>query len=32
MTGIGSRYPEPDAQEQQRLQAAKAGLEAEAPR
>ena len=32
LTGIGSRYPEPDAQEQQRLQAARAGLEAEAPR
>jgi PPK2 family polyphosphate:nucleotide phosphotransferase len=32
LTGIGSRYPEPDAQEEQRLQAARAQLEAEAPR
>jgi PPK2 family polyphosphate:nucleotide phosphotransferase len=32
LTGIGSRYPEPDAEEQQHLQAARVQLEAEAPR
>jgi PPK2 family polyphosphate:nucleotide phosphotransferase len=32
LTGIGPRYPEPDAEEQQHLQAARVQLEAEAPR